>query len=530
MVEAAAVPGGAGAAAIARPRARRDLVGSAAGTRLRRRHVHRLVLASDVVGGSLAAAVCMSASEGSAGGVRDRLVLLAVVFAAVVGVLVARGSRRSRLAPRVADDLGFIISSLAVAGLVLFALRSVPALGTAIRPSSIGIALGAGALCVPLAREVGAVLAARNPANVARVVVVGSGFIAGYLTARLSRSPLVDVLGIVDDRPGGDQRVLGRFEDLPRLCQSLDVDRVVIAFSERHPARTADVVQAVRSQAEVDVVVRFFEITGWNSTLSDVTGLPVLRLGAPPGRAGRAAKRAIDIAVSSACLTVLSPLLLLVAVAVRAESSGPVLFRQERVGRDQSRFRILKFRTMRPELGQPSDAPAAADAAAAETSVGTLAADAPAVGTAVAETAGLGTLQAVRRDGVVRNGSGAGVRTPFDTVPDPARITRIGTVLRRSGLDELPQLINVLRGEMSLVGPRPFIPEECDALSGPVARRFDVRPGMTGMWQVCGQHELTFEELVRLDVQYATGWSLRSDLRILARTPGRLLRGSAPDR
>ena len=83
---------------------------------------------------------------------------------------------------------------------------------------------------------------------------------------------------------------------------------------------------------------------------------------------------------------------------------------------------------------------------------------------------------------------------------------------------------------MSLVGPRPFIPEECEALSGPVARRFDVRPGMTGMWQVCGQHELTFEELVRLDVQYATSWSVRSDLRILARTPGRLLRGSAPGR
>lgn len=118
-------------------------------------------------------------------------------------------------------------------------------------------------------------------------------------------------------------------------------------------------------------------------------------------------------------------------------------------------------------------------------------------------------------------------RTPLDTAPDVSRITRIGGILRRLGLDELPQLVNVLWGDMSLVGPRPFIPEECESLHGSVERRFDVRPGMTGLWQVCGQHEVGFEELCRLDVQYATSWSLRGDLRILARTPGRLLRGSS---
>ena len=465
----------------------------------RRNHVRRLMLVADGVGGAVAAAAAMSFlswTQASAG-VGDRLVLLGAIVASIVGVLAARGARRSRIAPRVADDLGFIVSSLCVAGLFLFALRSAPALDAAIRPLPAGVALGVAALTVPLARELAIVLAARNRANVSRVVVVGSGFIAGYLTARLSRSPLVDVLGIVDDRPGGGERVLGRFDELPRLCETLGVDRVVIAFSERHPARTAEVVHAVRSVAEVDVVVRFFEVTGWDSQLTDVTGLPLRSLGTPPGWAERAAKRAMDVAVSAASLAVLSPLLLVVALAVRVESGAPVLFRQVRVGRSQRRFRILKFRTMRPAPHQHPRGHAA-----------------PVPPGAYAGPAARGDR----------------AWTPFDTVPDPARITRLGSVLRRTGIDELPQLINVLRGEMSLVGPRPFIPEECEALSGPVARRFDVRPGMTGMWQVCGQHELTFEELVRLDVQYATSWSVRSDLRILARTPGRLLRGSAPGR
>lgn len=451
--------------------------------RRRRGRGRRLMLVSDAAGSALAAAagVGVAASEHTGGSAGESVTSFCIVLAALVGVLAARGARRSQIAPRVADDLGFIASSLGVAGLCLFALRSVPAIGAVVRPSSIAVALGAGALLVPIAREAGISLAARNPANVARVIVVGSGFIAGYLTDRLSRCSLVHVHGIVDDCPNGSRRSLGRLDDLPLLCKALSVDRVVVAFSERHPARSAEVVRAVHNLAEVDVVVRFFEVTGWASRLTDVTGLPLLNLGSPPGRVQRAAKRIMDIVASCVSLVLLSPLLLGIALWVLVESGSPVLFRQERVGRDERPFQILKFRTMRP-----------ADSAPATTA--------------------------------------STVRTPFDRFADPERITRAGSLLRRTGIDELPQLINVLRGDMSLVGPRPFIPEECASLNGPMSWRFAVRPGMTGMWQVCGQHELTVEELVRLDVQYATSWTLQGDLRILARTPGRLLRGSAPER
>jgi len=446
-----------------------------------RTHVRRLILLADAAGSALAAMAGAGVASwdhpgiGAGGGVAS----FGIVCAALVGMLAVRGGRRSQIAPRVADDLGFIATSLGAAGLCLMALRSVPAIGAVLSPASIGVAFGTAVLSVPVAREAGILLAARNRANVARVVVVGSGFIAAYLTNRLSRSPLVEVHGIVDDRPSGNQPTLGRLDDLPFLCQVLSVDRVVVAFSERHPARSAELVRAVRDLVEVDVVVRFFEVTGWASRLTDITGLPLVNLGAPPGSVQRGAKRAMDIAVAGIGLALVSPLLLGVALWVRVESGAPVLFRQERVGQDRRPFQILKFRTMRPADAEP--------------------------GRAAPTT-----------------------RTPFDAIADPGRITRAGSFLRRTGLDELPQLVNVLRGDMSLVGPRPFIPEECGALGGTMTRRFDVRPGMTGMWQVCGQHELTLEELVRLDVQYATTWTLWSDLRILARTPGRLLRGSAP--
>ncbi|MGH9087470.1 MAG: exopolysaccharide biosynthesis polyprenyl glycosylphosphotransferase [Acidimicrobiales bacterium] len=451
-----------------------------------RRGLDRLMLASDVL--AVAAACCATGllvvllpSLGpTASGIVGRVAFLAPSAALVITVLAIRGgysAARRRLAAGVADDLLGLEAGVALAGLLLLAAGSLAPVTDHLSDGGVAVLVGTSLLFVPASRALALALAARDGSRVTRVIVVGSGRVAGDLAGRLGRSPLVEVIGTVDDDPRGDADVLGSVDELPALCRAAMADRVVIAFSRRHPARSAELVLALRDVVEVDVVVRYFELAGWESRLHDVAGLSLLNLGRRPGRAVAAAKRSLDIVVAAAGLLALVPLLGLVALVVLATSGRPVFFRQVRVGRDKQAFHIVKFRTMRV-------AP-------------------PAI--------------AVRQ------------RTVFDT-PDLDRITPVGQLLRRAALDELPQLWNVLLGQMSLVGPRPFVPEECDRLLGWGHRRFDVRPGLTGMWQVCGQHEVSFDELCRLDVQYATSWSLRTDLRILARTPTRLVHGSAPGR
>ena len=197
----------------------------------------------------------------------------------------------------------------------------------------------------------------------------------------------------------------------------------------------------------------------------------------------RVTKRTIDLLVASAALLLAAPVLLAAAIAIRLDSPGPVVFSQVRIGRDGRRFRILKLRTM---------AHGCSDAAHAEY---------------------------VRRLAAGRAEAHGGL---FKLVDDP-RITRVGRTLRSLSIDELPQLLNVLRGEMSLVGPRPMIEREVALLGRSAALRQAVRPGITGPWQVAGRSTLDFREMVGLDLAYARGWSVWGDLRILARTPAAVL-------
>jgi lipopolysaccharide/colanic/teichoic acid biosynthesis glycosyltransferase len=196
-------------------------------------------------------------------------------------------------------------------------------------------------------------------------------------------------------------------------------------------------------------------------------------------RPAAAARRLLDILVAGGLLLVLAPLLTLIALAIRIDSGGPSLFRQRRVGRELREFTILKFRTMH----------SGADTAPHRSYVQTL----------------IGG----------RSGSERG-RLYKLSVDD--RITGVGRLLRSWSLDELPQLINVLRGEMALVGPRPVIPYEVDMYPDTYMRRFAVKPGLTGLWQVSGRNERTYDEMVRFDIEYAEGASLLLDLRILAKT------------
>jgi len=223
------------------------------------------------------------------------------------------------------------------------------------------------------------------------------------------------------------------------------------------------------------------EVAGPRLSIRPVAELSLLHLEQPTIHGGRMIlKTAFDRVGGCIFLLLAAPLMLLIALAVRLSGPGPVLFRQTRIGVDGQEFRMLKFRSMVQDAEQRRPALAAHDE-------------------------GNGVLFKMRRD---------------------PRVTRIGVVLRRFSLDELPQLLNIVRGDMSLVGPRPPLPEEVAVYSDDAVRRLRVRPGLTGLWQVSGRSDLSWEESLRLDLRYVDNWSLAMDLSILWRTGRAVMRGA----
>ena len=314
-----------------------------------------------------------------------------------------------------------------------------------------------------------------------RTVIIGSGQVAGQLVdkLRIHRQFGLEPVGLVDDDFHAvgtpDLPRLGGLRELPRLLEAGGVDRVVIAFSRASHQELLNCIRSCRDQGvAVDIVPRLFEFLEGARSLDTIGGLPLLSLGKPRlTRSSQVAKRALDILVASTLLAALAPLALLIAIAIKLESRGPVLFRQPRVGRNGRTFNVLKFRSMYTDARLHLD-----------------------------------------ESGVMVKGR-----------EDP-RTTKVGRSLRRFSLDEAPQLINVLRGEMSLVGPRPLIPQESEALAENWhVRRFDLRPGLTGIWQVQGRSENPFQEMIRLDYQYVAGWSLSRDVEILLATIPAVLSG-----
>ena len=315
-----------------------------------------------------------------------------------------------------------------------------------------------------------------------RTIIIGSGVVAGQLVKRLrvQKQFGLDPIGIMDDDyheiESLDLPILGQLQDLPEVLRTHRVDRVMIAFSRADHRQLLESIRVCRLQrVAVDVIPRLFEFLEGARGLDQIGGLPVLSIGAPRlSRSSRAAKRGLDIVVSLVALVLLSPLLVALALAVKVDSRGSALFHQPRAGREGNVFRLIKFRSMYTD--------------------------------AEARKADLETVND-QSDGVM-----------FKIHDDP-RISRVGRVLRKLSLDELPQLVNVLRGEMSLVGPRPLILPESQALGeGWHARRLDLRPGITGPWQISGRSDVSVHDMVRLDFQYVTSWSLARDLEILLAT------------
>ncbi|MEA2220475.1 MAG: hypothetical protein QOJ35_3101 [Solirubrobacteraceae bacterium] len=338
-------------------------------------------------------------------------------------------------------------------------------------------------------RAVARTLAHRSARLQQRTAIVGSGLVAGELVQNMRRHGEFGLLpvGIVENRE--DHRSvdglprLGSLKELPAILRRHHIDRVIIAFSRAGHVELLQVIRSCRDGGvPVHIVPRLFEFLDGTRALDYVGGLPLLSLGSPRlTRVGRSVKRALDIAVAGAGLVICAPLFALIALAVKSESPGGVLFRQPRTGRSAATFELIKFRSMFD----------GADAHKSEL----LHAN---------EMAG-GVMFKIRRD---------------------PRITHVGSFLRRFSLDELPQLWNVLRGEMSLVGPRPLVLDETNQLLEDWhARRGELRPGITGPWQIYGRSELPFESMVRFDYQYVAGWSLARDLEILCATVPAVLSG-----
>lgn len=316
--------------------------------------------------------------------------------------------------------------------------------------------------------------------TVTRIIVVGTGQVADRLAARLSRCSDTVLVGAVDSSPMGAGPVLGGLEDLPRLCAEHSVDRIIVAFTPTSDSETLDQLRRLGGQVPISVVPRLFELHSWRSEVEELYGLPLLHV--PPaslGSGAQLAKRALDLTLALGVLLVSLPFALVAAAAIKLDSPGPVFFRQDRMGRGGQEFKIFKFRTM------SNDAWEKRAAVAAQNEV----------------------------DGPL-----------FKMASDP-RVTRVGKFLRRTSIDELPQLINVVLGEMSLVGPRPLPTEESRRLDGAALTRFDVCPGITGLWQVSGRSDLTYADLQHLDSVYVRSWSLMWDLRIILATPASVFGG-----
>jgi exopolysaccharide biosynthesis polyprenyl glycosylphosphotransferase len=338
-------------------------------------------------------------------------------------------------------------------------------------------------------------LARHHPAYVQNTVIIGAGDVGQLIARKLLHHPeyRINVVGFVDAAPKKmrrdlpDAQLIGAPESIADVVERQDVDRVIVAFSQDHHEQLLAAIRSLKEHdVQIDVVPRLFEAVSPTAPVHGVEGLPLVNI-APVRipRSSQLIKRASDIVGAALLLVLTAPLMFVVAVLIRRDSNGPVFFRQQRLGIDMRSFTFLKFRTM----CEGTD-----DGPHREYLKEIMSADA---------TPGANNLYKLERANDV---------------------TRVGKWLRKTSLDELPQLFNVLKGDMSLVGPRPAIPYELELYAPHHFERFLVPAGLTGLWQVEARAHSTFGEALDLDVIYARSWSPGLDLRLLLRTPLLMIR------
>jgi len=336
---------------------------------------------------------------------------------------------------------------------------------------------------VPAARWLSRATVWSQAAFQERVLIIGAGEVGHTLAAKIGKHAeyRMQLVGFLDDgepRRNGNGGVhvpiIGALGDLHRIVFEERVDRVIVAFSK---ARHNDFLRVVRACADsgvrVNIVPRLFEVVSSRAVVDDVEGIPLLDVAhVELSRFNMSIKRVFDIVVGGLLCVGILPLIGVLALLIKLDSKGPVFYRQARMGRGGQPFMIFKLRSM--HVGADKQRLELAD-----------------------QNEYSGPMFKMKRD---------------------PRVTRIGDWLRRWSFDELPQILNVMKGEMSLVGPRPLWVEEAKQCRGWTQKRLDITPGITGLWQVLGRNDIPFDEMVKLDYMYVTGWSLSWDVKLLLQT------------
>jgi exopolysaccharide biosynthesis polyprenyl glycosylphosphotransferase len=320
-----------------------------------------------------------------------------------------------------------------------------------------------------------AVLSALGPE---RVLIAGVSAVTGPLLRKIRDHPEyglepIGLIGPEASTPYVGLPLLGPPKQLERVASSHAAERVIICRADFTDDEVLEMMQACQASAlKVSLLPDTVDALGPSVEIDEVEGVTVLGVNpAVLSRTSRLIKRSFDLVVAGLLLLLALPVLMVAAIAIKIDSRGSVLFTQERIGKAGRRFRLLKLRTM----------------------------------VADAEHRRAGLLSESADDNWLH-------------LENDPRITRVGRLLRQFSVDELPQLWNVIRGEMSLVGPRPLIEEEDARIGGVMRGRLDLTPGITGFWQVLGRTNIPFDEMVKLDYLYVTNWSLWFDVRLLART------------
>ena len=462
--------------------------------------VRRMLLLADVTGLMLAllAAEWIVNSHSSTGALDAHAELAFFVITIPAWIVIAKlyglyDHDEERTDHSTADDFAGVFHMVTVCSW-LFLMGCY--VSRAAHPSLPKLALfwGLAVVLVTTGRASARAVSRRSVLYLQNTVIVGAGDVGQLIAKKLLQHPEygINLVGFVDAQPKERREdlehlaLLGPPERLASVVRLFDVERVIVAFSNETHQETLDLIRDLKgldADVQIDIVPRLFELVAAGVGVHAVEGLPLISL--PPARLSRSSKllkRSMDLALSIVALVLLAPLLALIACSIKLDSPGPVFFRQVRMGRGGRTFRIVKFRSMY------------ADAE-----------------TRKAEVAYLNKHLA---DGDPRM---------FKIREDP-RVTRVGWWLRRFSADELPQLWNVLAGEMSLVGPRPLILSEHLHVQDWAERRLDLKPGITGLWQVLGRDDIPFAEMVRLDYLYVIGWSLWKDVRLVLGTVPVLLR------